>query len=515
MLHQPTGRSATRARRTRPHRPQLVNRLACLALAAWASWATYADRAFSAETVVYRSLRTEQHLRLDARKLPPQAIRPSHLGWEVRTKHFVVLATSSPELASEAARQLESTWARIGHLADHWTDVHRRPSFGMGAVSVVLTDRLPNPGARPAEGPRPLNDEAVIFLSVPRGARDLGADLPALKREALFAFLRVAQQDHVIPAWVQTGLADYIAGEQPDADTMKRLPLPSMTPPQRDGHRVQRETTEVPRLDRTAAALWVGYLLEGDDAVHAPAFLAALAAVAPSRPVAEVALGRRWGSVMEGDGPASSHWLSEGVGPLADLVTQVASTGRTRRWLEDRQTGQPIVRTEPEELSIGPIERQMVFLLKLSRRFSPGHAHRTTARILEEGRERSAPRAEVPAPIDLADLQRRLSDPDAPAWATLDADGTLLFSTDRARLAALFADARRRIRTAERDGKPALESTLPDGARVEAWIEENPDHPERPIVHVKRLVRSAPGPRTVAPSAPMDEPTGSVLRVRR
>lgn len=405
----------------------------------------------AAEGPTLRSLQMERHERLDERKLAAPGVRSSHVGWEVRSRHFVVVSTQSAEQASQTAAQMEQAWTDVARLADRWTTVHRQPSFGVAAVAVLLTNGNRFTSGGPAAGPSPTTDGAVLVVNL--ADRPWVEQLPALRREVCGAFLRVAQEDALLPAWSHQGLSDYLAEAEPPKVAWTQLPPPPANRPTWSAEELQR------------AQLWGHFLLEGNDAQYAPEFLAALGATvtARSRALASQAMHQ----------PAGMSEPSEANSPLAVLVAKASREGDVGAWLRDPAVGQPVMCPEPKDLPLEARHYELALLLKLARRLSiSGHS--------------------ATQPMwTVADLQRRVNMPSAAAWATLDIDGRLLFSDDRERFGALLAPADRRYQTRRaEDGTEILQASFADGQRLEAWLEDNPDNPKRPLVHLRASASS-------------------------
>ncbi len=463
-----------------------------LACAAWVMCIAMAATSQAGDETVYRSIRASQHVRVDERTLPEKGVRGGHSGWEVRTRRFVVFSTVSPQQAVTAAERLEAAWGDVGRLADRWTAVHHQPTFGIGAVGVILTDRPVHAQPSPVTGPGPLREDATILVDLGR-QRDLEKLGPELRREVFLAFLRVAQQDHVLPEWVKSGLADYVADKkqfEPSAGALSRLPAawPAAST------RSVRDRVELPPEDRTRSALWVRYLLEGEDAEHAPQFFKAMAETVRARPEAEAPLADRFRTAVQANARFASGPPFRGHDPLDGLAARASATGWPDKWATDPDVGQPLVRTEPKDMPLGPEHREMVFILKIARRFGAPRAPSIHPRVIENGVDRTQERigpAPGPQPLDLAALHRQLSEPNQAPWATLDPDGGLVFYGDSGPVERILADAPRRYRVTFRKGRSVLERTFDSGEVVEAWLEENLENPDRPLVH---LASRAPAP---------------------
>jgi hypothetical protein len=130
--------------------------------------------------------------------------------------------------------------------------------------------------------------------------------------------------------------------------------------------------------------------------------------------------------------------------------------------------------------------REMALVLKLARRVGVSRGPRGPRPGVFQWDQDGAKNVEPaePAGPDFSPqrLFERLLDPQAPAWATLDTSGHLLFSADRTRLAELFAQPEVDYQTLVRDGHTVLVRRDRGQAPLEAWLERNPDNPYRPWV---------------------------------
>ena len=453
-------------------------------------WCWAAGEALATEMarprLTIRSPRMDLARGLDELDLPRYRVRQTNRGWEIRTRHFVIFSTIGEENAAWAGQQLESAWREVGSLADQWTDLHRQDAFGVGAVGVLLTDGQRRSRGGPSAGPRETDYGAMIFLNAGDQPVPIRERLPQLRREAVAAFLRVTQQDRAFPHWVQAGLAAYFSGEELFADGIRRLQPPEMDSRSRTAAWDLRTTSDsmAPRgPDPVESALWVQYLLEGDDGRHAPQFFDALSMTLASAPREPYSPDDRSGSA----GPsARADWSH-----LERLTADSTGTQGMTNWLADRHVGQPIPRPEPKDMTLDERHDRMILILKLARRFAspPGRSIRPTVTEFADGRATtlvSTPPKETPmTPIA---LYRKLAE--LPRWATIDTDGTLLISDNRQRLAEIFAvsDQNTRYRTFRADGHTVLEAAYLDtGDTIEAWLEEDPDNPKRPIGRIRRV----------------------------
>ena len=448
----------------------------------------------------------------------------------VRTGHFIVFCTSAQQPARWAAREMETAYADMTSLVGQGTDLgqaHQRlgrqdrgRDTTVRALGVLLTDR-------------PLSERE---LGTPWDvAPDLGTDLyvasrgdtaglekhlPAMRRKAFLTYLQLLGQDRVLPPWAREGLADYIAQPdgiaQPDSENM-----PADAAPQRG------------RGD----ARWVRFLLEGDDARYAPDFFTAMTA-ALARAATDPYSPFDWDEGVMRFGPPSATLgpATLGSSPVDVLMSRPDMQQRFSAWLDDPEAGRPIIEPISGDLppdNVLPDERlkEMALILKLARRF-PTQTTQPVQPVVRKFGEDLAEEAAVedtsdeatasdktPAETEeteedgddatseeglhgvvtaamphesISALYRRLTDATAPAWATRDADGRLLVSSNRRRLAAVFDNPDRHYRTYRQAGHLVLEAQFADGATYAAWWEENPEQPDGPLVRVQRKSHAIP-----------------------
>jgi len=496
----------------------------------------------------HRSIRQPQLHPHDNRDWPRYRRRKSQLGWEYYSRHFVVTSTTGPDQAEWIARDLEATWQRLGRLADFWTDAHHQPTFCISAVSVMVTDNWQQANGPTPGGPRTLNDDPGIYISLAPGRPDLAGQLPQIRREAVRSFMRVTQLDQVMPDWVQTGLAEFVAEEEagdvpgkpqpiaaPAAPKMKvqefradaaetvakaneeaasdragvvnsgsiatssgrsagepsirsQAPLPVFlaSPPQR----TSEDTVPAVPTDPIESSAWVRFLLTGYDGRYSPVLLRALGETVAARGHDR----ERWAIVSQGvwRPPIDPRLFRENWQPSELLLSRrVVAPGELDdewgHWKADPLVGQPILMAENlTGQEAYAAAGQMIVLLKLADRYgASGDIVAPRITTFEPGNAAGESPQEGPAnavrPIDLAALYSRLTSDATQPWATIDADGQLLFWTDRERVAAIFDDAQRQCRSYVRDGHNVLQRNIAGGRSLEVWLEENPDDPLRPL----------------------------------
>ena len=83
-------------------------------------------------------------------------------------------------------------------------------------------------------------------------------------------------------------------------------------------------------------------------------------------------------------------------------------------------------------------------------------------------------------PIDLATIRERWLSADPPL-ATIDADGSLLMSSDTDRVDELFQPEEGSYEARQQGGRQVLIFTARDGTQISAWLEANEKNPRRPL----------------------------------
>ncbi len=414
--------------------------------------------------------------------------RRNHRAFESRTKHFVIVSMSplGRQQADWAARRTEQIWEEVCLLANQWTDVHHNPKFGMGAVEVLAIGSPWHPHMQPAPGPSKLNMQPIIYMPHANMPGDLEVKrLARLRREIFMSFLRVSQADMVLPDWVQLGMAQYFSGEPAPQKPMARLDVPAEI--QRYGTGVWARRAVQDRMfplneDRLQAVLWVDYLLRGNDAEYAPQLFAAMSRELDAHMQDPYSPGEGIKGTERFEPPVSTVPRRH---PLHDLLRSTPIQSTLGDWLNDREVGQAIIEPDPKNLVLDERHREMVLILKLMQRFGMSRSNPIRPRVHQFGVGTYEPTsAQTPSAVGLSTLYERLVDPRQPRWATLDTDGSLLMSSNHARLAELLKNPDRRYRTFRRDKHLALEVAFETGEVFEAWLEKNIKNPKRPIARI-------------------------------
>src|SRR6185436_8154992 len=231
----------------------------------------------------------------------------------------------------------------------------------------------------------------------------------------------------------------------------------------------------MPAFDHDAAAQEVEFLLTANDAAHAPAFFAAInhsmAAVEQRRVQGNLVTARR-GEEQPAD-----------LGPVDQLAASLAKS--FDQWQKTPLAGQPKLEVEentPPEVKRA--EQEMSVVLKLARRFATteqGTTHtRITAFDKEKGMTVLSRKAEG-RPSPLPELYQQMVAPQRPLWGTLNADGQLVLSTDRAAVKELLGLEDNRYKWEAAEGRSVLTTTLDGQWKLQGWLEENKEDPSRPL----------------------------------
>lgn len=427
-----------------------------------------------------------------AKKSSPSGIRrrATRRGWEIRGDRIAVIATSSPDDAEWTYRQLQSAWSDMAEFSGNWGNLEYRPKIASGQL-IVFVGEESLPERPPASESAPVNvANSVVSVHLSSVNPPLRQQRDALRRAASRAFLRVSDLDLMLPRWVQDGLVDYLAlyratNDQADQKTdgpgraSDQTPLTTGRPYDwaGDGGTQQSE-----------AALWVHYLIEGEDGQHAPEFFAALRQTlddVQQQPRFDRRYRRRlWRQ--------PSHTVPHETTPLDALIKTEDFRRQYTAWLQNPDLDQP--RFTPDDnisREVDRRQREMVLILKLARRFSDNQRDDVAPRVVTFSTDTpdsdSQPIASTTSPWEVNQLFVKLTRQNRSSWATLDFDGRLLFSSNHVRIDELFAVRKGRYRTELRDGITVLICDWKNQTKLEAWLEEDPLYPRRPLARVKQL----------------------------
>lgn len=496
--------------------------LACLSLLCIGEWTATcgavepAVRTFGASSPPpVRSVQERLRRPFNELSRPRYRYRQNHIGWEVRTSTFVVTCTTSKEDAIFTAQEVERTWAKTSKLADPWTNVHHRHSFAAGGIWVFVDDRDMRARVSAQEALPESAGLTMIHLNVDRGAGQPGVrqQLPQLRRSVVQAFFHAGQLDQKLPPWIIYGMADYVARDgQPRAfrNPPARIPLPQHLalrgePPRR----MTADRIESRPIDWELCGIWFEYLLTGDDAHHAPALFTAMRETIESS--------ERWRRST--DGVATPRVFPVSIRPELHRPTAVDAltskrplAGQVSEWLKDPEVDQPRV-TGVDENNPCEVRRawEMATVLKLARRFPAVPETKVQPRIIgpaTEGGFTDFTPKEKETPPSMEALYRRLTSSETGDWATIDADGSVLLSSDRQRLAQLCGLNDNRYRVTMHDGALMLTETVGHNIVLQGHLEEDTEDARRPFARFGVFAiggepKSQTAPDSKAPIAPV------------
>lgn len=480
---------------------------ACCAAAWWGGF--HEGRCASGQEL--SSLRSVHDARLrlvDEHDRPYFPQTQSHRGFEIREPQFTVVAMTRLEDARWAAEQVRWAWQRAAALASRWTDVHHHPDFGLSALQVVIDDEPLRDRDQPATTLNVVGIQTQALLLVGPGQPPLAAQQQRLRQAAAFALLHAAGVDSAAPPWVVEGLA--CAAVQEGFPKEAPTPEEAIFGRQADFGGAQwrfgRATPDrlaMPADQLQAAADRIEFLLRGDDAEHALALLAVLrdATVQAQRQAAA------------GGGFRSPPGQPAGLPGETAFDRLLEARGASyASWKTDRLRGQPLFEP-PADLppEVVAAQREMLVLLKLARKLTPRPAEGTVTRVIDRGivrtkiityaspsGDRPGGEADRPIPLSMAEFATRLTDPRQPPWATLDVDGSLLLAGDTSRLLELLGPPGRYAWQGQ-GGRPVLVRRLDDGRILRGWLEDNPQHPQRPLARFQVVTDRR---RTESPAEP-------------
>jgi len=435
-----------------------------------------------------RSLRQGRETLLSQAAKPPYRYRKSHVGWEVRTEVFVVDCRTTREDAQWVTGQLEQTWARMGKLADHFTDLHRQAGYGRSGISVYVDDRPQDKRAASRPMLRAPSYATTLYINVASGSPSLKEQLPRINESTVHAFFNVGGFNATLPPWVRYGMARYVALDGKIEETKRApasLPLPGTLPVETDARRIARTGSEMKAEDIQLAAAWFGYLMRGDDAAYVYETFDALRKTDQQRR-RSLRLSADARHPQVGRPPYGAP--VKGPTALDDMIRNASLQRKIGIWMNDHQAGQPLIeQVAQDDPKLAAVQREMALVLKLARRFELKPGHMIKPRAVGSGPDGMTDHSPKPLPPEsgLRSLYNQLTSQRAGKWATLDADGSFLLSTDRRRLAELLDLNGEAYQPFWKKEGLVLRYRLDDKTVVEGRLEANPDDPRRPLAKFK------------------------------
>jgi hypothetical protein len=433
---------------------------------------------FSAPPVqTMRSVADQRERPSDEHDRPYFRETQSHRGWEIRTPQFTVFADTSVEDARLTAGQIEEAWQAASNLASHWTSAPRNADFGLNALQVVITSEPTRERDAPPTTLNVVGIQTQVQINIAAGQPPLGQQLVRIREGAAFGMLHAAGLDAASPPWLMSGIASF-AGRKglPDealSQSARSEQLPRLGGQQWRYSRSQADQLAYPPTDHEESASRATFLLTGNDAQHAPALVALL------REAQAAAQARA----------ATDDVFAQASGESTQVFDQFFLQRKDdyEVWKANPSSGQPVF--EPARDASADVlaaEREMLVLLKLQQRFSGQLVARPSrsAKIIELGKDgrpmikRTA--ANIP-PASFTSFAAGLLKPGGQPWATLDASGQLLFSSDAERVNELLAPDQVHYDFQGENGNAVLVRRSERGSTIRGWLEQNPQDKSRPI----------------------------------
>jgi hypothetical protein len=446
-------------------------------------------------------------------RIPDEHDRPyfretqSHRGWEIREPQFTVFAATSADDARLAAAHVSQAWNQAAALSLRWTKVVDNPDFGLSALQVVIDKEPVRDRDAPLTTVNVVGIRTQVQINAGPGQPSLEQQLLRVREGAAFAALHAAGLDSAATPWVVAGLASHAGRAGLTPEELKQYGEPVGTAhfggQQWRFERSADDTLDYQRIDHQAAAGQVAFLLTGNDAANAPAFIQALqqrTTLAASAAAEGAAFARFPGNPQPVRTGTSFDQLA------GSLASEFAA------WKDNPLAGQPVI--EPAQDASADLivaQREMLVLLKLQQRFSTSDkassvaaqplSGRTRTKIVtfdkQKGAASSSPSTQPALTLSYAALVARLTDPAQPAWGTLDVDGSLLLSTDTKRVNELLGGFEQRYSVEQQKDRTVLVRRLEGQRTVSGWLDENPKDKTRPlakfeVVDQRSKAKSAP-----------------------
>ena len=404
--------------------------------------------------------------------------RMSRLGWEVRTDRFVVLARSNRHTAERTLEQLESAWNEIAGLADRWTTVHRDPRMAIAPIFTYVDDE-PHWQRPRVNSAMELSDYSSLYFNISDGRPNLEEQLDDVRRAAVRSFLQMTQMNHQLPAWVQDGLVEYVGSIRYSKENADNSGLKNQS----------RSASFRKGGSQHHHLALVHYLLEGNDASHAPAFFASMERTLETTRLKPNLVSNFTRYQDQRDQLMSHSWpiMSPHATPIDRLADSPKIVRGFAEWSHDTRVGQPLFDPDPGiSESLRTRQREMILLLKLARRY-PQNLGLSTVPVTTKWKEWSNEKSATTTTerlVYLNNLYVHLLDRAKPDWATIDINGRLLLSTDRPRVKQLVEQSRR-FRGILRNDVLVLIDRWDGNTTIEVWLEENTENLQRPIARMQ------------------------------
>jgi hypothetical protein len=196
---------------------------------------------------------------------------------------------NSPGLPPPARRihgrrpyHVSQAWNQAAALASRWTDVPSNPDR-LSALQVTIDNEPLRARDAPLTTVNVTGIQTQVQINVAPGQSSLQQQLLRLREGAAFAALHAAGLDSAAPSWVVAGIAAHAGRADLTPEEVKQYSEPTGAAhfggQQWRFERSAEDTLDYRKIDHQEAAGQVTFLLTGDDATHAPAFLTALRGV--------------------------------------------------------------------------------------------------------------------------------------------------------------------------------------------------------------------------------------------
>ena len=399
--------------------------------------------------------------------------QPTRRGWEVRMGPLAVWAASGREDALWIMDQATLSWQQIETLAGNWKV--RMNNRRRVPVSIMVDNQVPRSKYSPVPYLQDDGNSLKIFMNNSSHASPISAQLPQLQRSIILSFFHAEDVHQTLPKWFQHGIATYLTNQQvkiPSSEQEIRYAYPNSDSTYQNGvfqWRKSQNSWQLPdTIDQQRAVTWVRFLLEGDDARYAPQVATIIREMVErsrqNQPVTPIGLAQ-----------LPAHLTTPVVKtPLDNWLRSNTFEHRIKGWLSDHDVDQPVFKVPPHSRP-NEIEKfkEMVLILKLARRLHNPWSRADQPFEFGKGDERG---------LNLDHFYRQLTNPHTPEWATIDTDGSVLNSNNHSRLAQIFSG---KYQTKFHLGRTILIHDNLQNRPLKAWLEENPDHPRRPMAMLR------------------------------
>ncbi len=377
--------------------------------------------------------------------------------------HFVVWTCRYPCDAEWTLQVLEEAWHDISRLSEHWNGA-QHTSNRMHPPIPVVVDAPPH--LQPLSESTQFtvqNSKPMIYINTAIHQPPLLAQTEVIRATAVKSLLHTTGQDRWLPGWAYHGLVEYVSRN----DKQQKNSLVT---------------------DHS----WFEFLLYGADSMYAVELFESLQQASQNVTTPLQTRPKLIRNVSSVDIPQPIQQVEIAAQRALDRLRKRPDIQAAyRAWTQNPNHQLP--NFQPNPTFSQPLQRrqqEMVLILKLLRRFQGA----STNTIAFTGQQLAPPSDTNPAwelstlNDDLTALERlyaRLTDNNAPSWATRDINGTLLLSHQKQRIDMLFAMPEGRYQVIRHNGRFILLNQWKADFVLAGWLEENPRQPGQPIAKVE------------------------------